>query len=212
MLATRSTSTSTEESEAAAPDEATTEPRSAQPPEDPPGPDARDEQPRGGRLRRATTWLTALVVVLALLATALLVAWRRSADEADRLRQQQELRSSALAAARMYAADLTTYDHATLAEQQTTLAGESTQRFQETFADSMKTLGPIFERLEATATGTVLDAAVVTATTQRAQVIAFVDQEARSKELDKPETQSSRISMTLVRQGDRWLLDRVDLV
>lgn len=216
MLATRSTPTNTQESDdegdLVAPDEATTEPGSAMPPDDPPGPDGSADRSRRGRLRRASTWLTVVVVVLAIVATALMVAWRRSADETDRLSQQEQLRSSALAAARTYAADLTTYDHATLAEQQATLAGESTKRFQDTFADSMKTLGPIFERLEATATGTVLDAAVVTATAKRAEVIAFLDQVASSKEMDEPETQASRVSMTLVRQGDRWLLDRVELV
>ncbi len=214
MLATPSTSGATTDPESD-PADTPVESRQAAPPDDPPGAGDRsggDGGPRRGLLRRGVTWLTVLVVVLAVLATALAVAWRSSSAEADRLRHQGELRSSALAAARAYAVDLTTYDHAKLAEQQAKLAGESTQRFQDTFADSMKTLGPIFEKLEATATGTVVDAAVVSASGKRATVIAFVDQEASSKQLAQPEAQASRVSMTLVREGGRWLLDRVDLV
>lgn len=210
MLATPSGSTSTPDGDAVATADPTLEPSPAAPPDDPPG--TSDGAGGRGPLRRGVTWLTVLVVVLAVVAAALAVAWQRSSDEADRLRQQQQLRSSALTAAHAYAVDLTTYDHASLAAQQAKLAAESTQRFQDTFADSMKTLGPIFEQLEATATGTVVDAAVVSATTAKATVILFVDQEASSKETKKPETQASRIVMHLVRQQGRWLLDRVDLV
>jgi len=153
-----------------------------------------------------------LVVVLVALVVALTMAWRGAVGRADRLGNTDDLRTSALAAATAYAVDLTTYDHAHLADQQAKLAGESTAHFQSTFADSMKTLGPIFERVHASATGKVTAAAVAKVDGKQASVIAFVDQVAKSTQMPKPQTQASRVSMTLVRQHGRWLLDRVDLV
>jgi len=167
---------------------------------------------RHHRPSRTTTALTALAVVLALLAAGLLLGWRHSAKQVDAMRHQEALRSTALAAAQTYAVDLTTYDYAQLAAQQAKLAGESTAAFQATFANSMKTLGPIFQQLHATATGKVVDVAVVDATDKQATVIAFVDQTASSKQMTKPEAQSSRVKLTLVRKAGAWLLDRVDLV
>jgi len=167
---------------------------------------------RGARPRRTTAALIALSAIVAVVAAGLLVGWRHSAGQADGLRQQATLRATALSAAQAYAVDLTTYDYTKLAAQQSKLAGESTSSFQKTFADSMKSLGPIFRQLHATATGKVVDAAVVSASDKSAVVIAFVDQTANSAKMAKPEAQSSRVRMTLVRTAGSWLLDRVDLV
>ena len=202
MLATRNTTGSKHDAIDAVPAD---ELAPSEPPEGPP-----DRRPRGGFGWRTAAAL--LVVVLVALVVALSVAWRDAAGRADRLGHTDDLRSSALAAATAYAVDLTTYDHDHLADQQAKLAEESTSRFQSTFADSMKTLGPIFERVHASATGKVTSAAVAKVDGRQATVIAFVDQVAKSTQMPKPQTQASRVSMVLVRQDGRWLLDRVDLV
>jgi len=198
MLATRNTTGAKPE----VLDELATEPVEAPPREGPPE----------ARHRRVAQGLAVLVVLLLAVAIALAFGWRDAAARADRLGSTDDLRASALAAATSYAVDLTTYDHAHLQDQQAKLADESTARFRSTFADSMKTLGPIFQRVQASATGKVTAAAVASVDGKQAKVIAFVDQVADSTEMTKPQTQASRVSMTLVRQHGRWLLDRVDLV
>ncbi len=174
-------------------------------------PVAEDAPPRQ-RSRGITGWLVGAVVLFLALSIALTLSWRSAVNRADRLTRTDDLRTAALAAATSYAVDLTTYDHAKLQDQQAKLAGESTARFRATFADSMKTLGPIFQRVQASATGKVTAAAVASVDGTQARVIAFVDQVAQSTEMAKPQTQASRVSLTLVREHGRWLLDRVDLV
>jgi len=159
--------------------------------------------------RRPVSWLTVLCILLLAGTVVSGLGWLRTHNSAT---QQNELRGSALHAAREYAVDLTTYDYQHLDEQRETLNSESTDNFQETFQESNESLQPIFNRLEASAEGEVADAAVRDVSDSGAVVLLFVNQIADSTKLDEPQNQASRLRMQLVRDDDTWLLDNVDLV
>lgn len=187
--------------------ELTPAPAEAGAPADPPPDRHRTAWPR-----RAWFWLALLCVALLAVSVISVLGWHRESGRAGDLQHTAALRTSALQAARKYATDLTTYAYQDLDQQQATLNGESTAKFQKTFATSQKTLGPIFTSLHAKATGKVLDAAVKAVSDTAAVVLIFVDQQADSTQLKSPSTQSSRLRVNLVRQHGRWLLDSVDLV
>lgn len=154
-----------------------------------------------------------LVVLLALGALGYLAVQLRAAHrDLDRYDAARLTQAEVLESARGLAVALTSYDYRDLDAQQRQLGESSTDAFQQKFAETNKTLGPMFAQLEASAKGTVVDIAVKEVQGDLATVLAFVDQAATSKQSDKPTTQASRLRLHLVRQGDRWLLDSVDLL
>jgi uncharacterized protein HemX len=167
------------------------------------------------RTRRPSTRALAAALVAALAAAVvgyLAVQLQHSRADVERLEAAQTTRAQVLERSRELAVALTTYDYRDLAAQQRQLAQGSTDAFQQKFAETNKTLGPMFVQLEASAKGTVVDAAVQQVRGDLATALVFVDQEASSKQSAKPTTQASRLRMHLVRHGDSWLLDSVDLL
>ncbi len=164
----------------------------------------------------ARRWLSLAVAALVLaLMAATAYAWvelRSSRAEVERLEQAAVTETEVLEQARAVALALTTYDYRDLPAQQRLLAELSTEAFQEKFASTNESLGPVFERLEATAKGTIVDAAVQQVRGDLATVLVLADQEAGSKQNAKPSVQASRLRLQLLRYDDRWLLDSVDLL
>ena len=58
----------------------------------------------------------------------------------------------------------------------------------------------------------VVSAGVVSATTSRAVVLVFLDQNIANSTQTKPTTDRSQVEITLVRSGGRWLVDQVTLL
>lgn len=167
---------------------------------------------RGFRPRRP---VVGAVVLVLLLAAAVGYLWLRLDDsraDVDRLESAAVTRAEVLEQARGLAVALTTYDYRDLAAQQRLLEQGSTDAFQQKFAETNKTLAPMFAQLEATAKGTIVDAAVQKVDGDLATVLVFADQSASSKQSAEPTNQASRLRMHLVRHGDTWLLDSVDLL
>ncbi|MEV5000774.1 hypothetical protein [Nocardioides sp. LML1-1-1.1] len=154
-----------------------------------------------------------LVVLLALGAIGYLAVQLRAAHrDLDRYDAAKVAEAEVLESARGLAVALTTYDYRDLAAQQRQLEQGSTEAFLQKFAETNKTLGPMFTQLQASAKGTVVEIAVREVRGDLATVLAAVDQAATSKQSAQPTTQASRLRLHLVRQGDRWLLDSVDLL
>lgn len=154
-----------------------------------------------------------LVVLLALGAIGYLAVQLRAAHrDLDRYDAAKVSEAEVLESARGLAVALTTYDYRDLEAQQRQLEQGSTEAFLQKFAETNKTLGPMFTQLQASAKGTVVEIAVREVRGDLATVLAAVDQAATSKQSAKPTTQASRLRLHLVRQGDRWLLDSVDLL
>lgn len=179
-----------------------------------------DDQPPAGlppaaRGFRPTPPVAAAVVLVLLLGAAVGYLWLRLDDsraDVDRLEAASVTRAEVLEQARGLAVALTTYDYRDLPAQQRLLEQGSTDAFQQKFAETNKTLAPMFTQLEATAKGTVIDAAVQKVDGDLATVLVFADQSASSKQSAEPTSQASRLRLHLVRHGDTWLLDSVDLL
>ena len=158
----------------------------------------------------------AFLLVVAVAAAAFL--WFRGADARDdaaALRAEATASAAVLEQSRAIAVDLTSYDYRNLEDQQKALDDVSTQAFRDKFAESNETLAPLFERLEASAKGSVVDAAVKSVDDKTAVVLLFVDQQATSTsdgEAAEEKTQGTRLRMNLVQRGGQWLVDSVDLL
>lgn len=158
----------------------------------------------------------AFLLVVAVAAAGFL--WFRGADARDdaaALRAEATASAAVLEQSRAIAVDLTSYDYRDLEAQQKALDDVSTQAFRDKFAESNETLAPLFERLEASAKGSVVDAAVKSVDGRTAVVLLFVDQQATSSsdgEAAEEKTQGTRLRMNLVLRDGRWLVDSVDLL
>ncbi|MCR1781796.1 hypothetical protein KVF89_04540 [Nocardioides carbamazepini] len=172
------------------------------------------EPPAGSRFGGRTPLVgVALLVVLLLAAVGYL--WFRLDDsraEVDRLETAKVTQAEVLERARDLAVALTTYDYRDLEAQQRLLEEGTTDAFQQKFAETNETLAPMFTQLEASAQGTVVDAAVQKVDGDLATVLVFADQSASSTQSEEPTSQASRLRLHLVRHGGTWLLDSVDLL
>ena len=121
-------------------------------------------------------------------------------------------RTTALSAARTYAVELASYNYRSLDRDFSTVAANSTPSFRRTFAESSDALKSTLSRYKATAVAKVVSAGVVSATTSRAVVLVFLNQNIANSTQTKPTTDRSQVEVTLVRSGGRWLVDQVTLL
>lgn len=149
-----------------------------------------------------------LALVAALVAGALL--WRQNdrLAEVDRLAQAE---TEATRAAAAIAVEMTSYDHETVEEDFAWIEEDGTSGFQETFSESTEPIRELIVRTRATAEGTVTDAAGTAEDADHVEVLLFVDQVLEREGDEESSVDSSRVVMQMVRQGDRWLVDDVEL-
>ena len=95
-------------------------------------------------------------------------------------------RSSALSAARTYTVELASYNYRDLDRDFSTVAANSTPSFRRTFAESSDALKSTLSRYKATAAAKVVSAGVVSASTSRAVVLVFLDQNIANSTQTKP--------------------------
>jgi Mce-associated membrane protein len=142
-------------------------------------------------------------VLLALVASALagylLFTRQQAADD----------RRDALAAARQYAVDLTTYDFATVDADFQWFARHGTKAFQSSYAATIAASKPAIVKAQTRSLGTVVGAGLESYDDGRASVLLAVDQELRSAAQTGARVDRSRIRLTLVRSGDGWLVSAV---
>jgi Mce-associated membrane protein len=155
-----------------------------------------------------------LVPALAGLAVLLIVAFAAAGVTASRARAAagaEQARVDALAAARSHAQAILSYDHRTLdadfARAQQVITGQFKSEYETTTTAVVR---PTATEYKAVVKAEVTSAAVVRATSARAVVLVFVDQTTTSTRLDKAKRDSSRVRMTLVKEGGRWLVSEVD--
>lgn len=174
-------------------------------------PDVTD-QPAGPRRRwTGLTWPTAIAAALVVL---LLAAVAGASVTAVRLRDasaSQRARVDALAAARSHAQAILSYDHRTLdadfARAQQVITGPFQAEYEKTTSAVVR---PTALEYKAVVKAEVTSAGVVRASSDRVVVLLFVDQTTTSTRLAKPKRDASRVRMTLVKAGGRWLVSDVD--
>jgi Mce-associated membrane protein len=165
-----------------------------------------DHPPRRPRLLLAAG-LGALLLTAGLIAALVVSLLRISSDDA-----LASARSSALAAAKAYSADVGTYDYHHLAADFAVVADHSTPSFRATWDQSSSSLQTILARYHATSTATVVAAGLESATTSRAVADVFINQTVTNDTQKRPTTDQSRLQVSLVRQGGRWLIDNLKLL
>ncbi|HEY6474202.1 MAG TPA: hypothetical protein VIY26_15010 [Acidimicrobiales bacterium] len=165
--------------------------------------------PTGVRARRrfGLVEVVGLVVIVAL-AVALVISRvqlsNQSTTDGDR--------ASALAAARKDAVDVATYSYRHLQRDFGRVEGESTPSFRRSFIRSSDNLAKVLVQYKATASAKVLKSAVESISGSNAVVLLFVNQSVANTTQQGVNTDDSRIEVTLVRSGDRWLLGNLKLL
>ncbi|RZS31221.1 Mce-associated membrane protein [Herbihabitans rhizosphaerae] len=134
-----------------------------------------------------------------------------------RLDRIESTRDGALTAAKQYATDLASYDHTRIAENFAVVSKNATEKFTKQYEQVSAVLTKLIQDHKATSLGNVLAAGVTSldeddAGRDRAVVVLFVDQNITNTNSPETRADRNRIHMTLVNDGDHWLMDDVQLL
>ena len=175
-----------------------------------------DEADRRDRMQLVVTGLATLLVLslVALLVVTLL--WRSDSGSADgdRAVSLAAAGKSADQAARKAVVEMTSYDYRTVRTDFAWVDDAGTARFRKQYAEVSAPIKKLVVKLKARAKGTVVASAPVVKDADHVTVLLFVDQEISNpgngsgaqRGLDQP-----RVTMQMVRQGGRWLVDKVKI-
>jgi Mce-associated membrane protein len=155
--------------------------------------------------KRALPWVAAVAVGV-VVAVAAWEGWLLYQQH-----QQDVAAEQALDAATKYAVVLTSIDTNALDQNFTEVLDGSTGEFKDMYAKSSTQLRQLLVDNKAAAHGTVLDAAVKSATTDKVEVLLFVDQSVSNLAVPDPRIDRSRIKMTMEKVDGRWLASKVEL-
>lgn len=159
------------------------------------------------RRRFGIVEVVALIVIVAL-AVALIIS-RVQLSNRDSLNAD---RSGAVAAAKTDAIDVATYSYLHLHRDFGKVEAQSTPSFRRSFIRSSGSLSKVLVQYKATASAKVLRAAVESISDSKAVVLLFVNQTVANSTQQGVSTDDSRIEVTLVHSGNRWLLQDLKLL
>jgi Mce-associated membrane protein len=168
------------------------------------------------RRDRAQAVVALLGTLLALSLVALMVvtlAWRSSSGGAagEQALALQQAGTQAQAAARRAVIEMTTYDYRTVDKDFAWVDDAGTAAFRQHYAQVSSPIKQLVVRMQAKAQGSVVASATEVKDADHVVVLLFVDQVITNpgqsgKGLDQP-----RVTMSMVRQGGRWLVQDVSL-
>lgn len=161
------------------------------------------ERPPAGRSVRRWIPAGALAVILAV---AGYEGWLLYAHH-----QQEVAAAAALDAAERYTLALTSVDPNAIDKSFTEVLDGATGDFKHMYAQSSEHLRQLLIENKAAAHGTVIEAAVKSATKNKVEVMLFVDQSVSNKAAPGPQLDRSRIMMTMEKVDGRWLASKVDM-
>jgi Mce-associated membrane protein len=125
-------------------------------------------------------------------------------DQAD---ATEKAARTAPAAAEAAAAAILAYDYKTLDADADTASRYMTEDFSKEYSDTFeKVVRPAAQQNQAKVTATVLGSATIRSTENTARVVLFVDQSTVSKANPRPQVALNRVEMSMVREGDSWLV------
>lgn len=176
---------------------------------------ASDEGARAGdRAQRLVVLLLVGALVAALV--ALVMLWRDRQDLLDRIERAEDAAAGSAGpaaedAARDAVTRMTTYDFRTVEEDFAWVEDAGTAEFQKTFTGASADAIELIRGLRSSAIGTVIDSAATVVDDRHVEVLLFVDQELKAAGKKRTELEESRVTMQMVREDDRWLVDEVEL-
>ncbi len=153
------------------------------------------------------------VAAFALVATALWLGLKTWSYEEIRTQDQVErAEQGASAAAERAAAAVLSYKYDSLDADLDGASRFLTPSFKKTFTSTFdEFVRPFAPKLNARVTAKVLATAVVTASEDRAQILAYVDQTTVSTANGgRPQVALNRVTFTMVKQNGTWLVDGFD--
>ncbi|MEO6794469.1 MAG: Mce protein [Mycobacterium sp.] len=150
-------------------------------------------------------WIAAAVLVLGLIGAAY-EGWLLFAQH-----QRTVAAAQALEAAEKYTLTLTGVDPNSIDKNFTEVLDGATGEFKDLYAQSSEQLRQLLIDNKAAAHGTVIDAAVKSATKNKVEVLLFVDQSVSNKAAPQATIDRSRIVMTMEKVNGRWLAAKVDM-
>ena len=160
--------------------------------------------PAGNAARGRRVIIASVIVILLLVVAALgYVLWQAH--------RQDELRHSAAEDASRLVVQLATYDHPDVDANLDAVVAEATPGFADRYREVSEGLRDLLASGEGTSKGTVSHAAVESVDGDTAVVLVFLDQEVTNVTVPEGRVDSSRMVVTVVRDGDRWLLDDAQL-
>lgn len=170
-------------------------------------PESDTAAPAAGTAPRRVRRVLAGVLAAAVCAGAGFAGWRMYSDAAvDRAA------SEAFETASNYAVTLTSIQAGDIDRNFSDVLAGATGEFRDMYSRSSSHLKQMLVDNNATSTGTVVDAAVRSATADEAVVLLFVDQTITNTASPEPRVDRSRVVMTLDKVDGRWLVSRVDLL
>jgi Mce-associated membrane protein len=119
--------------------------------------------------------------------------------------------TQALDAAQAFTRGLTTIDENRIDQNFTDVTNGATGEFKDMYTAASAQLRRALIENHASAQGTVIDAAVKSATTDKVEVLLFVDQSVRNSASPAPQLDRSRVTITMQHVDGRWLASKVDL-
>ena len=149
---------------------------------------------------------------LAVVAAGLAVALTLTSMALARQEAQASARRTVLAVARADAVALTTYSYLHLQQDFAKVLAQATPSFRATYTASSGGLDKILTSYKASAQGNVVAAAVASVSGRTATVLLFVNQKTHNSLRKGAATEDSRLQITLLRRGGRWLINRVRLL
>lgn len=164
------------------------------------------------------TWLrrvdaaAALRLALVLVLLASLVAVGLLGPRVLDQRADDARRAEVVQQARQIAVNFTTLDHRTFDEDVQLVMDGSTGTFREEFAAGVDDTRQVVTSNEAVSTGTVAEAALVSADDDSARVLLVVDTEVTNTAAPEPTPRHYRVQLDLARVADSWLASDLQFV
>jgi Mce-associated membrane protein len=130
------------------------------------------------------------------------------------LKQQNDITaagSDALNAARTYAVTMTTVDSHKIDDDFARVLDGATGEFKDMYSQSSAQLRQLLIDNKAVSHGTVVDAAIKSATKDKVEVLIFVDQSISNSLNPEPRIDRSRVTMTMELIDNHWLVSNVEI-
>jgi Mce-associated membrane protein len=151
-------------------------------------------------------------VIMGFVAVALAVALALTLMALGNRNAVGQARTSALASARTYAAELASYNYRTLSHDFGLVVSHSTPAFRHSFIQTSNALKKTLTQYHATAKAKVVSAGVVSASPTQADVLVFLDQTVSNTNAKTPSTDRSQVDLHLVKVNGNWLINTVTLL
>jgi Mce-associated membrane protein len=151
--------------------------------------------------------------VAGLVIVALLVAVVITRLQLDHKNATTHAGTTAVAAAKVYAVELASYDYRHLSQDFGAVQKHASPSFAKSFIQSSDALKTVLTKYKATAKAKVIAAGLTSGSTDRAVVLVFLDQTVtNTAQKSGPTTDQSRVSITLTRAHAAWVIDQVRLL